>query len=121
MWGEQIAKILAALPPIIWSGIVAALIYLGRDTLQSILNRLSGLEAFGLKLLMSGERALDAAVSLATKHPNWHVDVPEADRKRAIERAERARCSTAPKSCGWTTGRRTTAMRRACCAASARR
>jgi CheY-like chemotaxis protein len=48
---------------------------------------LAGVEAFGIKFALSGGAALNAAVELAQKHPNWPVEVPAADREAALERA----------------------------------
>src|SRR5262249_22510081 len=44
-------------------------------------------EAFGVKFALSGGAALDAAIELAEKNPAWPVEVPAADRKAAIDRA----------------------------------
>lgn len=88
-WGEQIAKFLGGVVPLVWVGIVAYVVWLLRGTLPSLIGRLSGFEAMGLKLSMQAAQAMSSAVELAQKHRNWAVAVPEADRRRALERAQR--------------------------------
>lgn len=69
----------------------AYLFYLLRNVIPAALHRLTGLEAYGVKLSLSGGQAMAAAVEMARKNPEWRVDVPEADRQRALDRANRDR------------------------------
>jgi CheY-like chemotaxis protein len=89
---EQFAKILAALPPIIWAALAGYLLYLLRTTIPATLGRLGSVEAFGVKLSISGQ-AMNAAIELARKEIGEPIEVPRQDRERALERAylERAR------------------------------
>lgn len=91
MWGEQAAKFLGALPAIIWALLAGYLIWLLRGSLATSLARLTSLEVFGVKVAVSPAQALNAAVEMARKHKDWLVDVPEADRQRALDRAQRER------------------------------
>ena len=91
MWGEQAAKVLAAFPPLIGWVILGYVVWLVRDGLVSAIRNLSNLEVFGVKLSLSGGRALNAAIEVAQKHPNWRTEIPEADRKWALGRAEQER------------------------------
>jgi hypothetical protein len=80
------------LVPLAWVGIVFYIIYLLRASLPSLLNRLLGVEIYGVRLSMSTvAQALAEAVELAEKNPHWPVVVAEADRRRALERAEKER------------------------------
>lgn len=90
MWGEQAAKVLGAVPAIIWALLAAYLVYLLRGTLPSLTDRLGSFEGFGLKLSMSA-KALDDAVAMARKTTSPDLVVPEQDRKRALARADRDR------------------------------
>jgi CheY-like chemotaxis protein len=62
-------------------------VWLLRQPITAAVSRLGGFEAFGIKLALSGGTALDAAIELAEKNPDWKVEVPAADRKGALERA----------------------------------
>jgi CheY-like chemotaxis protein len=62
-------------------------IWLLRQPLGAAVGRLATFEAFGVKLALSGGQALDAAIELAEKNPDWPVEVPAADRKAALDRA----------------------------------
>ena len=82
------AKLVGALVPLVWVGIVAYVVWLLRATLPGIVNRLSGFEALGLKLNLAANQAMSSAVELAQKHKEWQVAIPQADQRRAIERAQ---------------------------------
>jgi len=64
-------------------------VYRVRAELGPMLRRVGHIEAFGVKLSVSGEQALNAAVEMARKLADPTLDVPEADRKRALDRAKR--------------------------------
>jgi CheY-like chemotaxis protein len=91
LWGEQVAKVLAALVPILWALIGGYVIYLLRETLAGAFGRMTGLEVFGVKLALSGVQAMNAAIDIAQKNPQWQVEIPQADRKRALDRANKER------------------------------
>jgi len=91
MWGEQLAKVISVLPSVIWALLAVFVLWLLRGTLVTTVSRLTAIEAFGLKLGLSGSQALNAAIELAHKQPEWNIEVPEADRRRVIDRAERER------------------------------
>jgi CheY-like chemotaxis protein len=91
LWGEQVAKVLAALVPMLWALLGGYVIYLLRETLSGAFGRMTGFEAFGVKLALSGGQAMNAAIDLAQKNPQWHVDIPQVDRQRALDRANKER------------------------------
>jgi CheY-like chemotaxis protein len=91
MWGEQIASVLKALPSLLWAGLAAYVIWLLRGQLAAALGRLSSLEMLGVKVAISPSQALSAAIDLARTNPEWQVDIPQADRQRALDRANRER------------------------------
>jgi hypothetical protein len=89
--GEEAAKVIAAMASLTWVGLAGYLLYPLRHSLPAALNRLTGLEAYGFKFSMSGGQAMAAAIEIARKNPAWNVDVPEIDRQRALDRANRDR------------------------------
>jgi len=91
MSGETAAKIIQSIASLTWAGLAGYLLYLLRHTLPAAVNRLTGFEAYGVKLAMSGGQAMSAAIEVASKHPNWDVVVADADRQKALERANRER------------------------------
>src|SRR5712691_11653052 len=91
MSNEALAKAMGALPPIIWAGLAVYVLYLLRGTLVAAVGRLASFEAFGVKVSMFGAQAMSAAIELARKGMDPTLDVPEADRQRALDRAKRER------------------------------
>jgi CheY-like chemotaxis protein len=91
MSNDMVTKIMGALPPIIWAGLAGYVLYLLRGTLVAAVGRLASFEAFGVKLSMSGAQAMSAAIELARKGADPTLDVPEGDRQRALDRADRER------------------------------
>jgi CheY-like chemotaxis protein len=91
MSADLVPRIITAVASLLWVGLAGYLLYLLRKVIPAALDRLTGLEAYGVKLSLSGGEAMAAAVEMARKNPAWTVDVPEADRKRALERANRDR------------------------------
>ena len=91
MSSDVVAKILGALPPIIWAGLAVYVIFLLRHTIEVTVGRIGSFEAFGVKLSMSGAQAMSAAIEMARKGADPTLEVPEADRQRALDRANRER------------------------------
>jgi CheY-like chemotaxis protein len=87
MNGESTAHVIGALTTPLWVLLAFYVVWLLRKQIPGAVGRLTGLEAFGLKLALSGGEAMDAAIELAEKNPNWPVEVSAADRKAAIDRA----------------------------------
>jgi CheY-like chemotaxis protein len=85
--GDQIANIIKALAGLFWVLLAVFVVWLLRQPLTAAVSRLASFEAFGVKFALSGGAALDAAIELAEKNPTWPVEVPAADRKAAIDRA----------------------------------
>jgi CheY-like chemotaxis protein len=88
--GEDTAKLLAAVPAILWALLAGYVVYLLRGTIPGMVGRLGSLEAFGLKLSMSTQ-AMNAAIEMAQKLVGAPVDVPQRDREQALKRANRER------------------------------
>jgi CheY-like chemotaxis protein len=85
--GDEITHIIGAIASLLWVLLAAFLVWLLRQPLTAAVARLASFEAFGVKFALSGGAALDAAIELAEKNPAWPVEVPAADRKAAIDRA----------------------------------
>jgi CheY-like chemotaxis protein len=83
--GDEIAHIIGAVTTLLWVLLAAFVIWLLRQPLTAAVGRLATFEAFGVKLALSGGAALDAAIE--QKNPDWPVEVPAADRKAALDRA----------------------------------
>jgi CheY-like chemotaxis protein len=84
---EGIAHIVGAVAAVLWVLVAAYALWILREPLTAAAGRLAGVEAFGVKLSLSGGAALNAAIELAQKNPDWPVEVPFADREAALERA----------------------------------
>src|SRR5689334_16703818 len=92
--GEQIAKVIGALPGLLWSALAFYVIWRLRETLAGAVARLSGFEGWGMKFsLTGGEQALQAAFEIAAKHPDWPVNPSIEERNAALDAAKRHRKS----------------------------
>ena len=87
MTGDEITHIIGAIASLLWVLLAAFVVWLLRQPLTAAVSRLASFEAFGVKFALSGGAALDAAIDLAQKNPAWPVEVPAADRKAALDRA----------------------------------
>lgn len=87
MTGDEITHILGAITTLLWVVLAGYVIWLLRQPLTAAVSRLATFEAFGVKLALSGGAAMDAAIELAEKNPDWPVEVSAADRKAALDRA----------------------------------
>src|SRR5262245_48054512 len=76
-----------AIASLLWVLLAAFVVWLLREPLTAAVSRLATFEAFGVKFALSGGAALNAAIELAQKNPDWPVEVPAADRKAALDRA----------------------------------
>ena len=93
MTGDQVAQIIGAVGKLLWVLLAAFVVWLLRLPLTAAVSRLATFEAFGVKFALSGGAALDAAIELAQKNPAWPVEVPAADRKAALDRANANRAA----------------------------
>ena len=89
--GEQLARVLTALPPLLWAALAAYVVWLLRGSIAAALGRVTSLEAFSVKLAMSGTQAMTAAIDMARKNARWEIDVPAGAAATALERADRER------------------------------
>jgi CheY-like chemotaxis protein len=90
MSGEAIAQVVGALTTALWALLAFYVVWLLRTPMIAAVTRLSSFEAFGVTLALSGGTALDAAIrsiELANKTTGVSVDIPVADRKTALDRA----------------------------------
>ena len=90
MSGEAIAQVIRALTTALWALLAFYVVWLLRAPMIAAVTRLSSFEAFGVTLALSGGTALDAAIrsiELANKTTGVSVDIPVADRKTALDRA----------------------------------
>jgi CheY-like chemotaxis protein len=85
--GDEITHIIGAIASLLWVLLAAFVVWLLRQPLTAAVSRLASFEAFGVKFALSGGAALDAAIELAEKNPAWPIEVPAADRKAALDRA----------------------------------
>jgi CheY-like chemotaxis protein len=87
--GANFAKVLGGLASLTWALLAAYVVWLLRASPKGALDRITGLEGWGVKFALSGgERALNAAFEIATKHPKWSAEATEEDRQRALEKAK---------------------------------
>ena len=84
---DGVAHIIGAVGTLLWVLLAVYVIWLLRQPLTAAVGRLATFEAFGVKFALSGGAALDAAIELAQKNPDFPVEVPVADRKAALDRA----------------------------------
>ncbi|MDB5481863.1 MAG: hypothetical protein JWO83_2916 [Caulobacteraceae bacterium] len=89
--GEQITQVIGAAPAFIAALVLLYVVVRLRNTLPAIVARLTDVEAFGLKLSLSGGQAMSAAVEMARRNPRWAGEAPVADQHRALARALRER------------------------------
>jgi hypothetical protein len=75
MTGESIAKIISSIAAVLWVMVAAYALWILRQPLTAAAGRLAGVEAFGIKFALSGGAALNAAIELAQKNPEWPVEV----------------------------------------------
>ena len=106
MTGDEISHIIRALAGLLWVLLAIFVIWLLRQPLTAAVGRLAGFEGFGIKLALSGGAALDAAIELAEKNPAWPVEVPAADRKAALDRANANRAVFEGAEILWAADRR---------------
>lgn len=87
MTAEGIAHIIGAIAAVLWVLVAGCALWILRQPLTAVVGRVAGIEAFGIKFALAGGAALNAAIELAEKNPDWPVEVPAADREAALERA----------------------------------
>ena len=121
MTGEGIAKVLGGITSLVWTGLAFYIVWLLRTSITGAVDRLTGVEGWGVKFALSGgEQAMTAAFEIAAKNPKWSAVATEQDCQEALEKAKARRRSTrARKSFGSMTAHPIIATNRACCAASA--
>ena len=92
MTGAGIAKALGGVASLVWTGLAFYVVWLLRAPLTAAVNRVSGVEGWGVKFALSGgEQAMAAAFEIAAKNPKWPAEATEQDRRRALEKAKESR------------------------------
>jgi CheY-like chemotaxis protein len=87
-----IAKALGGGASIMWAAVALYIVWLLRDSFTVAVNRLTGIEAWGVKFALSGgEEAMTDAFEVAEKNPKWQVSASEQDRQKALDRAKKRR------------------------------
>jgi CheY-like chemotaxis protein len=90
--GEGVAKTLGGVASLAWTGLAIYVVWLLRGSLIGTVNRLTGVEAWGVKFaLTGGAQALAQAFEMAAKNAKWSAEAPEQDRQAALEKAKARR------------------------------
>lgn len=87
-WGEQAAKIIEAISPLVLAAGLIFVLWQIRHELPGMARNLTGFEGFGLKLSVAGQQAITDAVEMARKNDRWPVEASLADQRQAIARAQ---------------------------------
>ena len=87
-----VAKALGGVASLAWAGLAIYVVALLRTSLVGAFDRLTGVEAWGVKFaLTGGKEGMDDAIAMAEKNKRWPVEGSDEDRKRALDRAARRR------------------------------
>jgi len=86
--GDEITHIIGAITAPLWVLLATYVIWLLRQPLTAAVGRLARFEAFGVRLALSGGAAMEAAIELGQKNPDWSVEVSAADRQAVLSRAD---------------------------------
>jgi CheY-like chemotaxis protein len=90
--GEGVAKALGGVASLAWTGLAICVIWLLRGSLVGMVNRLTGVEAWGVKFaLEGGAQAMAQAFEIAAKNTKWTAEAPEHERQAALEKAKARR------------------------------
>jgi CheY-like chemotaxis protein len=83
---EPLTAVLNVLPSLLWFTFALVLLILYRRNLSEIFSHLGSFEAMGVKFV-TVQNAIDAAIELAEKSPQWKVEIPPAEKRQALRRA----------------------------------
>jgi CheY-like chemotaxis protein len=87
-----IAKALGGVASVAWAGLAIYVVFLLRTSLVGAFDRLTGVEAWGVKFaLTGGKEGMDDAIAMAEKNKKWPVVGSDEDRQRALARAAKRR------------------------------
>jgi CheY-like chemotaxis protein len=90
--GAGIARVLGGVTSLVWTGLAFYIVWLLRTSITGAVNRLTGVEGWGVKFALSGgEQAMTAAFEIAAKNPKWSAVASEQDCQQALERAKTRR------------------------------
>ena len=82
-------ELVKLIPSVLWFILALVFIKLFYKPIQhELLPRLSGLNVMGVEFSFV-EESIDAAIELAQKSPQWKVEIPNLDKKRALNRAKK--------------------------------
>jgi hypothetical protein len=120
--GDDVAKTLGGVSSLVWTGLACYVVWLFRAPLTGAVNRLTGVEGWGVKFALSaGEQAMAEAFEIAAKNSKWSAQASEPERQRALEKAKARRKVYEGAEILWVDDRPPTiATSHACCTGSVR-
>jgi CheY-like chemotaxis protein len=83
-----VGELIKILPALLWFALAASILFIYRQRMGDLLSRLSSIEFMGTKLACMAD-AIDDALELAEKSPQWQVHISPGDKRRALNRARR--------------------------------
>lgn len=90
--GEGVAKALGGVASLAWTGLAIYVVWLLRGALVGTVNRLTGVEAWGVKFTLEGAaQAMAQAFEIAAKNTKWPAEAPEQERQAALAKAKARR------------------------------
>jgi CheY-like chemotaxis protein len=90
--GKDIADALGGVSSLVWTALACYLVWLLRAPLKGAVNRLTGVEGWGVKFdLAGGAQAMAEAFEIAAKNPHWTTEATELDRQKALDEAKKRR------------------------------
>jgi CheY-like chemotaxis protein len=92
MTGEGIAKVLGGVSSLVWTGLAFYVVWLLRTSISGAVNRLTGVEGWGVKFALSGGgQAMAAAFEVAAKNSKWPAAATEQECQAALAKARTLR------------------------------
>jgi CheY-like chemotaxis protein len=83
---EPLTPVLSIVPSLLWFVFALVVLIFYRKNLSEMFSRLGSFEALGVKFV-TVQNSIDAAIDLAEKSPQWKVEIPPAEKRRALQRA----------------------------------
>jgi CheY-like chemotaxis protein len=84
--------VLGGVTSLVWTSLAFYIVWLLRTSITGAVDRLTGVEGWGMKFALSGgEQAMAAAFEIAAKNPKWSAVATEQDCRTALENAKARR------------------------------